>query len=53
MTEASDETDLSAAEIDEIESLPLAQRAERFDLLAQRLGAELENSDPARQQGTA
>ncbi|MDR6906926.1 hypothetical protein J2X63_002634 [Agromyces sp. 3263] len=43
--EASDD---AAADIHDIESVPLAERAPRYQELADRLRSELERSDPSR-----
>lgn len=44
----SEASDGSVAELREIETLPLAERAPAYQALADRLRAELEQSDPLR-----
>jgi hypothetical protein len=39
---------VTLAELRDIESMPLAERASRYQELADRLRAELEHSDPSR-----
>lgn len=44
-------TEIPAAEVGAIEALPLAERAPRYQAVADRLRADLERSDPARGDG--
>ena len=46
--DSSTEPDSTAATIEQIEALPLEERAGAYHALGERLRAELEHSDPAR-----